>query len=255
MRTNVTVNEDILRRIFGRFGVLSEIAIRLSLIDKLTNVRKGYAFIRYEVNSNGVLAAVAAEKEVNNSIRDNVHYHVELSRVLANNLRLEGHLDADARDSLDTARQMMSCGGRSIPMDSSEHRMIATRETAAFATSPMNPSFHLPTTGGMMNSMSIPQHATNHHHSIHYSEQYHHSYSHPSHPSHHHQNPPHNYCSQNQLHHNHGQGDHHQQYSISPSSSSSLASSSSSSSSSYGGYVITHPATTTVTTTSHYQQY
>jgi len=301
MRTNVTVNEDVLRRIFGRFGVLSEIAIRLSLIDKFTNVRKGYAFIRYEVNSNGVFAAVAAEKEVNNTIRDNVHYHVELSRVLANSLRSEGHLEADSRDSLDTACPMMSCanslqdgmhfpletmpcgrGGRAIPIDNSEQMMIATRGTAAGATSPMNHSFPLPTTAGMMSSMNIPHpiaigaayghppHPSNHHQSMHYSEQYHQSHSHHS---HHHPNP-HNYFIQNQLNHNHGHGhEQHQQQqqhsssSISPSSSiaSSLSSSfspavspstfsscSSSTSSSYGGYVITRPATAT---TPHYQQY
>jgi hypothetical protein len=87
MRTDVTVNEEVLRRIFGSFGRISEVAIRLSLIDKLTFVRKGYAFIRYEVSSDGVMAAVNAAKVMHNTVRDDVHFHVEISRILASNLQ------------------------------------------------------------------------------------------------------------------------------------------------------------------------
>lgn len=87
MRTDVTVNEEVLRRIFGSFGQISEVAIRLSLIDKLTFVRKGYAFIRYEVSSDGVMSAVNAAKVMHNTVRDDVHFHVEISRILASNLQ------------------------------------------------------------------------------------------------------------------------------------------------------------------------
>lgn len=87
MRTDVTVNEEVLRRVFGSFGRISEVAIRLSLIDKLTFVRKGYAFIRYDVYSDGIMAAVNAAKIMHNTVRDNIHFHVEISRILASNMQ------------------------------------------------------------------------------------------------------------------------------------------------------------------------
>lgn len=94
MNPEVLVTEETLRKVFGVFGPIDDVAIRLSLTDNLTSVQKGYAFVYFITGHVGIEAAIQARKgfQVDKEV-DNVFYHVELSKRLKMRLGIKSHED------------------------------------------------------------------------------------------------------------------------------------------------------------------
>ncbi len=99
LNSEVAVTDELLRNVFSLYGDIEDVAIRLTVHDKDTNVQKGYAFVCFKNTAEGIEAAFAATNELNDKIIDDVHYYkVEISRQLTNYLkRLEEEKEEQAK--------------------------------------------------------------------------------------------------------------------------------------------------------------
>jgi hypothetical protein len=85
-RIDIVVTDEVLRDVFGRYGEIADVAIRLSVKDKATGLQRGYAFICYTNTNQGVEAAIRATNEMAYCEFGEVEYKCEASRRLMNKL-------------------------------------------------------------------------------------------------------------------------------------------------------------------------
>jgi hypothetical protein len=86
LRQDITLTDEILRQVFGRYGPLVDVAIRLSLRDRDTSLQRGYAFICYADNPQGIDAALRASQELANAEFQGIYYKCEPSKRLQERL-------------------------------------------------------------------------------------------------------------------------------------------------------------------------
>lgn len=96
VRQDVVITDEFLRNVFGRYGKIMDVAIRLSLRDKDSGLQRGYAFICYADNNAGVDAAMRVTREMTNVEFEGVFYKCEPSRRLLEKL---GQQPTDKRSS------------------------------------------------------------------------------------------------------------------------------------------------------------
>eukprot|EP00981_Chlorochromonas_danica_P001552 scaffold340_cov177-Ochromonas_danica.AAC.8 len=75
----LVVNEIILRSVFEAFGSVVDVVVKQSKIDVTTGQQKGYAFVQYTADWQGIDAAMAAVANLDNLIIDGVGYKCEVS--------------------------------------------------------------------------------------------------------------------------------------------------------------------------------
>jgi RNA recognition motif-containing protein len=85
---DITVTDETIRQDFARFGDIIDVAIRMILKDKYYNFQKGYAFVSFPDNSDGMESAINAIREMNNVEYNGIQYKCEPSRRLGQRLGL-----------------------------------------------------------------------------------------------------------------------------------------------------------------------
>lgn len=83
---NLMINDESLRVVFARFGGLEDVSIKQSVLDRQTQCQRGYAFVCFEPNEQGMRAALNAAAALADCHIDGVHYRCELSNTLRNKL-------------------------------------------------------------------------------------------------------------------------------------------------------------------------
>jgi hypothetical protein len=86
LRQDITLTDETLRQVFGRYGPLVDVAIRLSLRDRDTSLQRGYAFICFADNPQGIDAALRASQELANTEFQGIYYKCEPSKRLQERL-------------------------------------------------------------------------------------------------------------------------------------------------------------------------
>lgn len=85
-RPDIDVTDESLRYVFGRYGQISDVAIRLSVKDPDTMLQRGYAFVCFQNDNSGIAAAMNATNEMAECEVDGVLYKCEVSRRLVQKL-------------------------------------------------------------------------------------------------------------------------------------------------------------------------
>lgn len=81
-RLDQFITEEVLRRLFGRYGTVGDVSIKESSFDPRLNRQSGYAFVHFSTDSSGIKAAFDAVNSIDNQTIDGVTYNVELSKNL-----------------------------------------------------------------------------------------------------------------------------------------------------------------------------
>ena len=83
---NAYTDEEKIRQIYSNLGLISDVSIRESKLDKKTGIQKGYGFVHfdsvYDDDNEGVEAALNAVTQVPQMIVDQILYVCEVSRNL-----------------------------------------------------------------------------------------------------------------------------------------------------------------------------
>jgi hypothetical protein len=83
------VTEEEIKKVFERFGTVTCVSIKTNTFDQDSGLQKGYAFVHYEVSSEGRMSAYQAVNALADVVVDRVRYVTEFSR---NFMRLEHSL-------------------------------------------------------------------------------------------------------------------------------------------------------------------
>lgn len=79
---NLMINDESLRVLFGTFGAIEDVSIKQSVIDRQSLCQRGYAFVCFVPNENGISAAFSAANQMANCLVDGVYYRCEVSKSL-----------------------------------------------------------------------------------------------------------------------------------------------------------------------------
>jgi RNA recognition motif-containing protein len=85
---DISITDETIRQDFAQFGDIIDVAIRMILKDKYYHFHKGYAFVSFPDNSDGMESAIKAIQEMNNIEYNGILYKCEPSRRLGQRLGL-----------------------------------------------------------------------------------------------------------------------------------------------------------------------
>jgi hypothetical protein len=102
------VTEEEIKKVFEQFGTVTCVSIKTNAFDEDSGLQRGYAFVHYEVSSEGRLSAYQAVNALADAVVDRVRYVTEFSR---NFMRLEHSLSSGGGNgNINQARPRPSCG-------------------------------------------------------------------------------------------------------------------------------------------------
>lgn len=83
------VTEESLRVLFNRFGLVSDVSIKKSMIDQEMGRQSGYGFVYFSIHNDGVRAAVEAAQALTDTTIDEVNYKCSLAHNLMKFLNVD----------------------------------------------------------------------------------------------------------------------------------------------------------------------
>jgi hypothetical protein len=154
---NLMINDESLRVVFARFGGLEDVSIKQSVLDRQTQCQRGYAFVCFEPNDEGMRAALNAASALADCHIDGVHYRCELSNTLRNKLSPSASMHGSPHTSAQTPFAAAPMNNVFVPPPMVPmNQMIPPPQFVPIARAPVPMSMQVPMQNMHMMGVSMP---------------------------------------------------------------------------------------------------